>query len=392
MKILHTSDWHLGHILYQNDRTEEQQSMLDQMAKIVKDEQPDLFLLCGDIYHTSQPSNAVVSMFNTAIAKLCHQCPSMTMVIIAGNHDSASKHEVFRTPWEMFNVHTIGYFDKDNLTNHIIEIEDKGIVVALPFTHERNLRNGEINQLLELANECNINNLPIVLTGHTAVSGADFTGHEQSTETNIGGIDTIKITDIASEYDYLALGHIHKPQFIHTGKHNVRYSGSPIAVSFDEQYEHSVTILEINKHGEALTNSSFRTIAIKNPLPLVNIPKDGFGKWEDVRKELEAFPTQERSYIRLNVELGDDDLPSLLDNEAKVITQEKQCRYCYLNAFRSTQNTQQQFSELTISEFQQTEPIDIAKRYAQDKSEDFGDDMTDMFNEVIAAIKEEDNQ
>ena len=70
MKILHTSDWHLGHTLYGYDRTEEQQSMLDQIVKIAQHLKPDLFLVSGDIFHTSEPKPAVQKMFNRAIATL----------------------------------------------------------------------------------------------------------------------------------------------------------------------------------------------------------------------------------------------------------------------------------------------------------------------------------
>ena len=98
MKVLHTSDWHLGHTLYGYDRTEEQQAMLDQMVKIAQDEKTDLFLVSGDIYHTSEPKPVVQKMFNKAIAKLSKSCPDMTIVITAGNHDSGTRHEIFKSP------------------------------------------------------------------------------------------------------------------------------------------------------------------------------------------------------------------------------------------------------------------------------------------------------
>ena len=98
MKILHTSDWHLGHTLYNYDRTEEQKSMLRQMVKTVEEQKPDVFLLCGDVYHTAQPSAAVQTMFTEALIEIRDANPGMTIVVIAGNHDSGTKHEIFRTP------------------------------------------------------------------------------------------------------------------------------------------------------------------------------------------------------------------------------------------------------------------------------------------------------
>ena len=81
MKILHTSDWHLGHVLYGYDRSEEQMSMLSQIERIIKDTQPDLMVLSGDVYHTSQPSAAVQTMFANAIVAMHQACPKMTIVV-----------------------------------------------------------------------------------------------------------------------------------------------------------------------------------------------------------------------------------------------------------------------------------------------------------------------
>ena len=127
MKLLHTSDWHLGHTLYNYDRVEEQQSMMSQTISIVSEQKPDLFLLCGDVYHTSQPSSAVQTMFTDFLVQLHDANPQMHIIVTAGNHDSATKHEIFRTPWRSMKVHTIGTLNKENISDHIIKIGDKVI-------------------------------------------------------------------------------------------------------------------------------------------------------------------------------------------------------------------------------------------------------------------------
>ncbi|MDD6736928.1 MAG: exonuclease subunit SbcD, partial [Prevotella sp.] len=133
MKILHTSDWHLGHTLYNYDRAEEQMAMLLQMVDIVRIEQPDVFLLCGDVYHTAQPSAAVQTMFTNALMEIHQAQPEMKMVIIAGNHDSGTKHEIFRTAWKALAVETIGCVDDDSLDDLVIEVKEKGYVIAVPY-------------------------------------------------------------------------------------------------------------------------------------------------------------------------------------------------------------------------------------------------------------------
>ena len=149
MKILHTSDWHLGHTLYNYDRAEEQLVMLLQMVQIVKEQQPDVFLLCGDVYHTPQPSAAVQTMLTEALVEAHEARPEMVIVMTAGNHDSGTKHEIFRTPWKALNVYAIGQIEKDKPDEHIIEVPGKGLVVAIPYCNERNMPEGFIQSLLD---------------------------------------------------------------------------------------------------------------------------------------------------------------------------------------------------------------------------------------------------
>ena len=165
MKILHTSDWHLGHTLYNYDRTEEQMAMLEQMAEIVENHKPDLFLLCGDVYHTSQPSAAVQTMLTDGLVRIHNAYPEMTIVMTAGNHDSGTKHEIFKTPWRALGVYAIGQLEKENPDEHIIEIPGKGYVVAIPYANERTIPDGFFQQLLDRVNERNTEGLPYFIPG-----------------------------------------------------------------------------------------------------------------------------------------------------------------------------------------------------------------------------------
>ena len=223
MKILHTSDWHLGHTLYNYDRTEEQMAMLLQMVDIVREEKPDVFLLCGDVYHTPQPSASVQTMFTNALVEIHDANPDMIIVITAGNHDSGTKHDIFRTPWKALKVYTIGSVDANNKEDLIIEIPGQGYVIAVPYVNERNMPDGFFQDLLDIVAERNKANLPVLMTAHTTVSGCDFTGHENASEYVVGGIDSHSLEDMGTGYDYLALGHIHHAQFVRGGHHRVRY-------------------------------------------------------------------------------------------------------------------------------------------------------------------------
>lgn len=384
MKLLHTSDWHLGHMLYNFDRTEEQLSMLSQIVETVREEQPDVFLLCGDVFHTAQPSAAVQTMFSDTLVKIHDANPEMTIIITAGNHDSGSRHEIFRTPWKALKVHTIGNLYKEQASEHIIEIPGKGYVVAVPYTHERNIPDGFFQSLLDMVRERNDQGLPVVMSAHTTISGCDFSGHDNSSEYVVGGIDSLDIKQLGEGYDYLALGHIHHAQFIHSGRHNVRYSGTPLAVSFDETYPHSLSMVEIGCHGDA---PKVETIEIANPHPLVTLPTEGAASWEEAKRLLSDFPADNPAYIRLRVET-DDFLPPEASAEAAAACRGKQCRFCYINAKRRTADGTQA-KTLTAEELKCEKPVDIAMRFADDEGITWDEEMTELFSEAQKMVEED---
>lgn len=382
MKILHTSDWHLGHTIYNYDRTEEQTNMLNQIVEIVNNEKPDLFLLCGDVYHTAQPSASVQTMFVNALMKIHKANPEMTIVITAGNHDSGSRHEIFSAALETMKIYTIGNLTKENFDKHIIEIPNKGYVIAIPYTHERNIPEGFFQQIIDYTIKQNTNNLPIIMSAHTTVKGCDFSGHDHASEYTVGGIDAFDIDQMGEGYDYLALGHIHHEQFVHSGRHNVRYSGSPIQISFDENYPHSISIIEIDKHGD-IPNT--KKIEINNINPLVTLPTKGFTTWEEAKELLQNFPNDSRAYIRLNIEI-EDFIPVDANATAINIANTKQCKFCYINAKRKTQINSEEISTMTIEEFQNESPINIVKRYTKDTNTIFNDEMIELLNAVIEEV------
>lgn len=384
MKILHTSDWHLGHTIYNYDRMEEQIAMLEQMVTLVAEHKPDVFLLCGDVYHTSQPSSSVQTMFTDAMVKIHNAHPDMKIIVTAGNHDSGTKHEIFRNPWMALNVHVIGTLNKINRDEHIIEIPHKGYIIAIPYVNERNMPEGFFQELIEQVNKLNTENLPVVMTAHTTVSGCDFSGHDDCSEYVVGGIDSIDIRQFGDGYDYLALGHIHHAQYIPGSQKKARYSGTPLPVSFDETYDHSITLVEISQHGEPVQSE---TISIFNPRPLVSLPSQEMASWEQAKQLLQEFPSDIEAYIRLNVEI-EDFLPPEAQMEAVNLTQGKKCRFCYINAKRKDRD-KSETKILTVQEFQSEKPIDIARRYAEDSGVDFSQEMIDMFMEAQKMVEDE---
>ncbi len=385
LKLLHTSDWHLGQTLYSYNRREEHQFFIDRLREIIATHQPDVLAISGDIFHNSQPSAEWQSFYADALSRFHSLAPEMIIVATAGNHDSPSRHEVFRKPWQALNVHAVGTLHPDNPDAHIIPIGDKGIVVAIPYFYNRNFYNRNLSEIVftNIAEEVgsrNRSNLPVVLMAHTTVADCDLTGHDRSMMlTSTGGIDSIPTSTFSQEFDYVALGHIHKPQTLpHTG-HRLRYSGSPIAVSFDENYPHSVSLVEIEGHG---LPPVITEIEISNPRPLLSLPAEGFAKWEEIKEMVRQFPADLPAYLRLQVEVSDF-LPPHADDEINLLLEGKQARFCLFNITRPRSGGADP-RMITVSEFKKLSPLSVAERYAADLGIEFDDDMTAMFNEAIA--------
>lgn len=382
MKLLHTSDWHLGHVLYNESQEEAQRSMLIQLTDIIREQQPDVLIISGDVYDTTQPSASIQQLFANVIVKMHEACREMTIVCIAGNHDSGSKHMIFHSPWKALNVHMVGSITKDsNLDDYIIPVSGKGFVVAVPFAVERYMPEDVFRKLSEMVAKRNDKNLPVVLSCHLAVLRSDRRGHDYSSDTNIGGLNCQELEVFGNDYDYIALGHIHKQQQLGQ-EGRIWYSGTPIAISFDEVYagnQHGVLLVECKRHKDPV---SIKTLTINNPHPLVNLPFEGYAAWEDVKDMLNKYDGTIASFIRLNVEV-DDYLQVGAYDEAQRIIEDKNCRLCIINPKRKEASEQKdKVTMLTATQLKQADFVDVAKMYIESRGEVFDDEMKFMLQEV----------
>ena len=390
MKILHTSDWHLGHTLYNYDRSAEQQAVLRQIEQLVADRQPDLFLLCGDVYHIAQPSAAAQQLFIEAMMRIRAAAPEMKIVLLAGNHDSGSRHEIFRSAWEELGVIAIGQVNRLEEPDHyIIELPGKGFVVGVPYVHERNLPDDFFPRLLARVEERNAAHLPVVLTAHTYVTGSDCTGHEDVIGEAVGGIESWDLSCFGQGYDYLALGHIHHAQAVRGSEGRARYSGSPLPIHFDERYPHYVLWVELDRQGDA---PRVEEIEMRNPCPLITLPLRGAADWQSVKQCFASFPDEQPGYVRLLVEV-EDFLPPGANAEAAEIAKGKACRFCFIQTSRKAKSAQQVGDRtFTTAEIQRLSPLDIARLYAEDKGLTFADDMASLLQEVLTQLRAEERE
>lgn len=366
-RILHTSDWHLGHVLYNYSRADEQQHMLLQVEDYVRQYEPDALVVSGDIYHTAMPSAATQRMFTDALLAIHRARQEMTIVITGGNHDSASKLEIDRRLWLELGVHVLGRLQltdslEPDFDSHIIRVANRGLIAAVPHVYPQNFPPAEGNDrqaafFARLADEVaqrNSQQLPTVLMAHLTVTGSDLTGHSRLTDT-VGTIDNVPLSALGEGYDYIALGHIHREQAVGS---NARYSGSPLAVSFDEDYPHSLTLVDIGNE------ISVQQLPITNLHPLITVPADPVPFDEAIAALRQG---EKWSMIRLNI-LTDSGLPADAIEVATEAAEESGCRFCTFKITRSTPlPSSAAYDDITPDELKEMSPIDIARRFLQQR-------------------------
>ncbi|MBO4849717.1 MAG: exonuclease SbcCD subunit D [Prevotella sp.] len=392
MKILHTSDWHLGHEHYNYRRQDEFEDFFCQLRRIVEDEKPDALLVSGDVYHSSVPAISTQTMYTEAMLDLHLACPQMTIVVTAGNHDSASRLEVDRSLWGHFKVHVVGTLARTpegvDLDRHIIPIADKGWVVAVPHVFKQNFppapdggtdrQTAFFKVLLDRVAQLNTQQKPVVLMAHLAV--AEKEGN--TTPYDVGGMEFDDISTLGTGFDYAALGHIHQPRTV-TSDSRARYCGAPLPITFREEYEHSVTMAEIDHEKPP----KLRIIPIHPLRHVRTIPKEpvDFDKAIDILKEHDPDDT---AYIQLHVKSANG-LPPDCNERAINAAKGKKCRFCtFLLVDERDSAARRQLIDVTPDEFKAMTPVEVARRYLEGKGLP-PEEYIEMLQFAIETINEE---
>lgn len=266
MKILHTADWHLGHRLHEYSQLEEQTLFLSWIEDYIINQKIDVLLISGDIFDTGSPSNQSLEMYYSFLVKLkTTSCKSI--IITGGNHDSAG---TLNAPKHILNAMSIKVVGKatENIEDEVFEIEingEKVIIAAVPYLRDGDIRRavaGEsfeeltdkyktalINHYKSSAEQCKLINTtkaPVIAMGHLFATGGSVSDSEQNIY--VGTLGHIGAGDFPIYFDYIALGHLHRPQII-GGNNKIRYSGSPHILSFSEvNYDKKVIILTIENN------------------------------------------------------------------------------------------------------------------------------------------------
>lgn len=395
MKIMHTSDWHLGASLGQEKRYDEFEKILAELENIIIEKDIRALIIAGDIFDSGLPSNRATEMYYSFLAGLT-KTNVKSIIVTAGNHDSASFLEAPKSILKAFNIRTIGRVDPDKIDDLIIPLkEDNGdisaVVCALPHLRDRDIRkavsgediNTEIKNrkdaFIEVYNKICLRAeelypaKPLIATGHFYLAGSVFSDNNQM----IGNLNEIQADSLPSNVSYYALGHLHKPQNV--GKsHRFRYSGSLLQMSFgDSSDKKSVTILDTDDLAQEP-----QIAELPNFCPMLKIS----GTLEELKQKLDDLKAKNQS-IRIHAENTGDfkpdmttELNSCCENSLlKVIS----CSNQKINpALIKLRPKSQDLSKLT--------PLQVFTSLLDGYSEERSKELTDAFNEAVRELSEKD--
>ena len=402
MRVIHTSDWHLGQELHGFDRGVEHDVFLDWLAGQLIELDADALIVTGDVYDTVNPPILAQQRLYQFVKSALTTCPHLQIVLIGGNHDSAARLELPRHLLDADRVHLIGSMPRTTsqptTSRIIITMRDKtgtpGVVcAAVPY-----LRPGDLplqgdpesplkslyRKVIDSAHGIR-GNLPLIVTGHLHLSGGAVSALSER-RIVIGGEEAVSTDIFPASIAYVALGHLHKPQLI-SGQTVIRYAGSPFPMSVAETgYHHSIVVVDLDGT-DAVKTSLLRT---PRPIAFYRVPSVGAAPLDMVEDALRGIVLDDpgehrRPFLEVAVRLdgAEPDLRRRLD----VALEGKPVRLT-----RIVRQTAGQGGTLadTVEGSTTLDTLDPAHVFARRHAEEYGveppDDLQRAFNEVFNSI------
>ena len=321
MKLIHLSDLHLGKRLREYSLMEDQKYILERILGIIDDEQPDGVIIAGDVYDKSSPAAEAVALFDSFLSRLVSR--NVPVFVISGNHDSAERIAYGRTIMNRSGVYLSSVFDGVVEPVTLEDVFGPVNVYLLPFIRPAAIRavwpEEDISSYTEAVNFA-IAHMDIdesrrnVLVTHQFVTGAE---RSESETVSVGGTDNVDVS-VFDSFDYVALGHIHKPQ--NCSSIRVRYCGTPLKYSFSEaKDEKSVTVAELGPKGQL----DVRTVPL---IPLHDMV-DIRGTYDEItRRSFYEGTSWQTDYVRITL-TDEEEVPGVGDKLRAIYRNWMQIQY-----------------------------------------------------------------
>lgn len=325
MKLLHTSDWHLGHMLHSVPRLYEHQRFLDWLVEVLRLERVDALIIAGDVFDSANPPASAMELWFSFLARAARAVTHLQVVVIGGNHDSAARLNAPTALLEVIRVQVVGgiprtsedVVDWDRLSVPLRNAQGRieAWCAAMPYirvadlppnTEEEgrdNLVEGVRRLYGELLQRVRAKCTPgkaLIATGHCYMTGSSLS--ELSERKILGGNQHALPLSIFPDFvDYVALGHLHCPQIV-GGRESVRYSGSPLPLSLSEaDYDHRVVLVDIEAGGL----KSARDLTVPRAVRMIRLPAAEPRAVLQSLAELEPLPAhmsrEQRPFLEVRV-------------------------------------------------------------------------------------------
>lgn len=315
MRLLHTSDWHLGHTLRGEVTREHEHAMfLAWLLEACTREAADALLITGDVFDSATPPASAERMWFEFLAAARRARPGMDIVAIAGNHDSPARLGAASAVLRELGVHVIGGLPRGedgaiDLSRTLIPIAGgRGLVAAVPFLRPIDLpaEGGDpletiYGEVVAGARAQRADGQALIVTGHLYVAGADA-AYLSERRVSIGGVESAPLRLFPKDIDYVALGHIHRAQRV--GRDTIRYAGAPIPLALDESgYRHSIAAVDFAGGRVA----EIRLLDVPQANGVLRVPKRGSAPLGEVLAALDALlprqANEHRPYLEIVVAL-----------------------------------------------------------------------------------------
>jgi exonuclease SbcD len=274
MRVLHTSDWHIGRTLYGRKRYEEFGAFLTWLAETIQQNEIDALLVAGDVFDTSAPSNRAQELYYRFLCRVAASS-CRHVVVVAGNHDSPSFLNAPKELLKALDVHVVGSSTASPEDEVLVLCNEQDapelIVCAVPYLRDRDIRVAEAGESVEdkerkliegirthyaavaaLAEQKREElgvDIPIVGTGHLFTAGGQTVDGDGVRELYVGSLAHVTAGIFPACFNYLALGHLHVPQKVN-GSETIRYSGSPLPMGFGEAKQQK-SVCQVEFHSTA---------------------------------------------------------------------------------------------------------------------------------------------
>ena len=438
MKILHTSDWHLGRSLYGRKRYEEFSAFLDWLTQTIEDEKVDALLVAGDVFDNSTPSNRAQELYYRFLCRAAASC-CRHVVVIAGNHDSPSFLSAPKELLRALNVYVVGSIT-GNVNDEVIVLKNnqqitrmdadnvEAIVCAVPYLRDKDVRTVEPGETIDDKNRKLVDGIrkhysevvaiaeekrgnlrksaqfadafiPIIAMGHLFTAGGKTVNGDGVRELYVGSLAHVGEEIFPSSIDYLALGHLHVPQTVGSAEH-IRYCGSPIPMGYGEATQKKkVVFIEFNPQITQMGADKYTKKAIcENPrnlritekiVPCFQELVSIVGSLDDIHAKLETLKMQE-STAWLEIEYTGSDIIANLREILDEAMADSAMEIIRIKNRRVMERAMNQIAEdETLDDLDSN---DVFARFLETFAvpDEDREELTDSYNEIIKDLMEED--